>query len=184
FADLGQRRWLEMSRAIEAEIARRDGHPDQAEGLLRSVLVFFRYQGDANNALQIAATLSEVLCDLGRFDEADLLGGEVAREAAPDDLETQVAWRSVRARTKIDVGDAAGAVALAEQAASIADSTDFVLLQAEAHRSLSEALAGAGRPADAVAALEVTIERYGAKRAIVPEEDARERLRKLRRATG
>jgi class 3 adenylate cyclase/tetratricopeptide (TPR) repeat protein len=184
FADLGQRRWFEMSKAIQAEIARREGRLDQAEGLLRSVHAFFRDQGDANNALQIAYTLAEVLCDMGRSEEADVLADEVAADAPPDDLEVQVGWRSVRARTMTVAGDRMGAVALAQEAAAIADSTDFVLLQAEAHRSLAEAFAGAGRADDAIRALETTIARYEAKRATVPAADAKERLRTLRPAAG
>jgi tetratricopeptide (TPR) repeat protein len=179
FADLGQRRWLEMSKAIQAEIARREGRLDRSEGLLRSVHHFFRDQGDANNALQIAASLADVLCDMGRFEEADLLAAEVARDAPPDDLEVQVAWRSVRARTKTGGGDPAGAVPLAEEAAAIADSTDFVLLQAEAHRSLAEALAGAGRAGEAANSMGTAVERYEAKRASVAAAAARERLRTL-----
>jgi class 3 adenylate cyclase/tetratricopeptide (TPR) repeat protein len=179
FADLGQRRWLEMSKAIQAEIARREGRLDQAEGLLRSVHLFFQDQGDANNALQIAASLAEVLCDMGRFEEADLLAAEVARDAPPDDLEVQVAWRSVRARTRTGGGDPSGAVPLAEEAAAIADSTDFVLLQAEAHRSLAEALVGVGRADDAANSLGTAVERYEAKRASVPATAARERLMAL-----
>jgi class 3 adenylate cyclase/tetratricopeptide (TPR) repeat protein len=184
FADLGQRRWLEMSKTIEAEIARRDGRIEHAEGLLRSVYDFFRDQGDANNALQLAAALSDVWCDLERFDEADLLAAEIAREAPADDPEVQVAWRSVRARTLSHGGDPAGGVALAEEAAKIADSTDFVLLQADAYRSLAETLDGAGRPADAVSALEIAVARYEAKRATVSAADALERLRALRRSAG
>jgi tetratricopeptide (TPR) repeat protein len=168
-----------MSKAIQAEIARREGLLDQAEGLLRSVHHFFQDQGDANNALQIAAALAEVLCDMGRFEEADVLAAEVRRDAPPDDLEVQVAWRSVGARTKTGGGDPAGAVPLAEEAAAMADSTDFVLLQAEAHRSLAEALAGAGRADDAANSLRTAIERYEAKRASVPAAVARERLRTL-----
>jgi tetratricopeptide (TPR) repeat protein len=181
FADLGQRRWLEMAKAIEAEIAREEGHLEQAEGLLRSVHAFFQDQGDANNALQIAYVLADVLCDMGRFEEADLLASEVARDAPSDDQEVQVAWRSVRSRTRTAGGDAAGAVPLAEEAAAIADSTDFVLLQAEAHRRLGEALQGAGRVDDAAASLGTAVERYEAKRASVPAAAARERLRTFRR---
>ena len=181
FADLGQRRWLEISKATQAELARREGHLDQAEGLLRSVHAFFRDQGDANNALQIAYILADVLCDMGRFDEADLLASEVARDAAPDDLEVQAAWRSVRSRTMAAGGDPVGAVPLAEEAAAIADSTDFILLQADAHRWLAEALAAAGRVDDAIGSLGTAVERYEAKRASVPATAARERLRSLLR---
>jgi class 3 adenylate cyclase/tetratricopeptide (TPR) repeat protein len=176
FGDLGQRRWLEMSNVVRAEIARREGRPEQAEGLLRSVHAFFRGQGDANNALQVAATLADVLCDMGRFEEADVLAGEVAREAAEDDLEVQVAWRSVRARARTAAGDPSSAVSLAEEAAAIADSTDFVLLQAEAARALAEALHGAGRTDDAIEALGTALERYEAKRAHADAAQTRERL--------
>ena len=183
FADLGQRRWLEMSDAVAAEIARTEGRLEQAEGLLRAVHAFFRDQGDANNALQIVVALADVLCDLGRFEEADLLAAEVARDAAEDDLEVQVAWRTVRARAKTATGDATGAVTLAEEARRIAGSTDFVLMQAEAARAHATALEGAGRHDEAEAALEAAIERYGSKRAVVLAEETRERLRILRRST-
>jgi tetratricopeptide (TPR) repeat protein len=142
---------------------------------------FFRDQGDANNALQLASTLADVLCDMGRFEEASLLAGEVARDGAEDDLEVQVAWRSVRARALSGDGNPTAAVPLVEEAAKIADSTDFVLLQADAYRSLAETLESAGRLADAVSALEIAVARYEAKRATVPAEDALERLRALRR---
>jgi class 3 adenylate cyclase/tetratricopeptide (TPR) repeat protein len=179
-ADLGQRRWLEMSKAIQAEIARREDRPDQAEGLLRSVHAFFLDQGDTNNALQIAYALADVLCDMDRFEEADLLVSEVAREAPPDDLEVQVAWRSVRARTRIAGGDPASAVRFAQEAAAIADSTDFVLLQAEAHRWLAEAFAAAGRIDEAAGSLQTAVERYEAKRASVPAYQAQRRLTTIR----
>ena len=120
FEDLGQRRWLEISKAAHAEIARREGKLERAEELLRSVYDFFRTQGDENNSLQIAFVLADVLCDLGRFDEADLLATLVAREGPPDDIEVQVSWRAVRSRTSAARGDPTGAVTLAEEAVSIA----------------------------------------------------------------
>jgi tetratricopeptide (TPR) repeat protein len=176
FEDLGQRRWLEMSNAVEADIARSESGYDQAEGLLRSVHAFFRDQGDANNAPQVAATLADVLCDLGRFEDADVLASEVARDAAKDDLEVQVAWRCVRARTLSATGDPADAVKIAEEAWTIAGSTDFVLLQAEASRALAEALHGAGRMDDAVKAMGRAVERYEMKHAGADAAMTRERL--------
>ena len=182
FEDLGQRRWLEISKAVDAEIARRDGNHERAEELLRSVYDFFRLQGDENNALQIAYDLADVLCDLGRFDEADALATLVAREGPADDIEVQVSWRAVRSRTSAARGDPTGAVTLAEEAVSIADTTSFVLLQAEASRALGEALHEAGRTDEAADALGVALERYESKRAAVPAAEVRERLRALRRS--
>ena len=169
-------------KPLDAEIARRDGNHERAEELLRSVYDFFRLQGDENNALQIAYVLADVLCDLGRFDEADALATLVAREGPADDIEVQVAWRAVRSRTSAARGDPTGAVTLAEEAVSIADTTSFVLLQAEASRALGEALHGAGRTDDAADALGVALERYESKRAAVPAAEVRERLRALRRS--
>jgi tetratricopeptide (TPR) repeat protein len=179
FADLGQRRWLEMSGATEAEIVRREDRHEQAEGLLRSVLAFFRDQGDANNALSIEASLADLLCDRGRHVEADLLAGEVARDAPSDDLEVQVEWRTARARTQAAAGDPETAVRLAEEAVSIAESTDFALLQAEAFRALGEALVSADRTDDAIDAYERAVDRYEAKRAIQPAAETRDRIREL-----
>jgi streptomycin 6-kinase len=85
----------------------------------------------------------------------------------------------VRARTRTGSGDPAGAVPLAEEAAAIADSTDFVLLQAEAHQTLAEALLAAGRTDEATRSLGAAVERYEAKRASVPAATARERLTAL-----
>jgi hypothetical protein len=90
----------------------------------------------------------------------------------------------VRARTKTESGDPSSAVTLAEEAASIANTTDFILLQAEASRSLGEALHGAGRTDEAAEALGVALERYESKRAVVPAAEVLERLRALRRAPG
>jgi tetratricopeptide (TPR) repeat protein len=177
--DLGQRRWLEISKAAHAEIARREGNLERAEELLRSVYDFFRTQGDENNSLQIAFVLADVLCDLGRFDEADLLATLVAREGPPDDIEVQVSWRAVRSRTSAARDDPTRAVTLAEEAVSIADTTSFVLLQAEASRVLGEALHGAGRTDEAAAALGVALERYESKGAAVPAAEVRERLRTM-----
>ena len=104
FADLGQRRWLEMSRAIQAEIARSEGHHEQAEALLRSVHAFFRDHGDANNALDRGRAGGPPLRHGPASVEADALASEVARDAPTDDLEVQVEWRSVRARTQAAAG--------------------------------------------------------------------------------
>jgi hypothetical protein len=116
---------------------------------------------------------------MGQFEEADTLAAEVARDAAEDDLEVQVAWRCVRARTRTATGDPASAVAIAEEAWTIAGSTDFVLLQAEASRALAQALQGAGRPSDAERALENALERYEAKGAVADIATTSERLRTI-----
>jgi tetratricopeptide (TPR) repeat protein len=181
FEDLGQRRWLASSQLALAEMSRWEGRLLEAEGLFRSVHRFFLDQGDANNALLVAAPLADLLCDLGRSEEADMLAGQMERDASPDDLETQVAWRLVRARSRVAAGDPTGAVPLAEEATTVADSTDFVLLQADARRHLADALAGAGRIDDAARTLEAAVERYDAKSAHKPAERARDRLTTLRR---
>jgi class 3 adenylate cyclase/predicted ATPase len=179
FADLGQRRWLEMARATEAEIVRREGRLDRAEGLLRTVGGFFRDQGDANNALTIEAVLADLLCDMGRHVEADRLASDVARDAPSDDLEVQVEWRTARARTQAAAGDPGMAVWLAEEAVSIANSTDFVLLQADAYRALGETLVAAGRGDDATAALASAVARYDAKRASASAAATRDRAERI-----
>ena len=175
FADLGQRRWLEMSRAIQAEIARSEGHHEQAEALLRSVHAFFRDQGDANNAL-----------DRGRaggppLRHGPVRGGRRARERG----RARRADRRPRGAGGVAIGsgtdpggrgDPSTAVWLAEEAVSLADTTDFLLLQAGARRALGEALPAAGRDAEAIAALEHAADRYDAKRATEPASETRRRV--------
>ncbi len=144
--DLGQRRWLARCTDTLAEIASRRGEGGLAVELLRSVHATFVEQGDEVNARPSGLALAEALLDVGEDEEADALAAEVEREAPQDDLETQIVWRSVRARVAARRGEGDRATRLAEDADTLARSTDWVLLHADTRGALAEVLDMLARP--------------------------------------
>jgi class 3 adenylate cyclase/tetratricopeptide (TPR) repeat protein len=138
FEDLGQRRWLAAADDAQAELERRSGRPAAAMSLKREVYAFFVEQGDALNALPAAAGLADLLVDAGGFDEAAGLAADLERQAG-EDLEVQVAWRTVRAATLTASGERADATRLAHEALALADRTDFVLMQADVRAAIAVA---------------------------------------------
>ena len=159
FEDLGQRRWLAAADDAQAEVERRSGRPAQAVALRREVYAFFVEQGDALNALPAAAGLAELLVEAGEFDEAAGLAADLERQAG-EDLEVQVAWRTVLAAVLAASGERAGANRIAAEALALADATDFVLLQADVRAAV--ALAGLDG-FDAARLGREALDRYAAK---------------------
>ncbi len=143
--DLGQRRWLARCTETFAEIASRRGDPAAAVEFHRSVHASFVEQGDEVNARPAALGLAEALLDVGGDEEADALAAEVEREGPEDDIETQVAWRSIRARVAARRGEADRAIELAGQADALAGSTDWLLLRAQTRAALADVLETLGR---------------------------------------
>ena len=144
--DLGQRRWLARCTETFAEIAAEEGRSRESVDLRRSVHAWFVEQGDEVNARPTALGLAEALLAVGEDDEADELASEVELEGPEDDLEIQVAWRSVRARVAARRGDAERASELAGQARALCDATDWLLFQAETREAYAEVLETLGRP--------------------------------------
>ncbi len=85
-----------------------------------------------------AAGLADLLVDAGGFDEAAGLAADLERQAG-EDLEVQVAWRTVRAATLTASGERADATRLAHEALALADRTDFVLMQADVRAAIAVA---------------------------------------------
>ena len=144
--ELGQRRWLIRCTEIFADIARRRGDADAAVRLHRSVHAAYLGQRDEVNARLASIGLASALLDAGADDEADAIAADVEREGSRDDLETQVVWRSVRARAAARRGEVDRALALAREAIAMADSTDWLLLRAETQEEVAEVFTTLGRP--------------------------------------
>jgi len=138
--DLGQRRWLARCTETFAEIATEEGRARESVDLRRSVHAWFVEQGDEVNARPAALGLAEALLAVGEDEEADTLASEVELAGPEDDLEIQVAWRSVRARVAARTGDAGRALALAGEARALCDTTDWLLFQAETREAYAEVL--------------------------------------------
>jgi class 3 adenylate cyclase/tetratricopeptide (TPR) repeat protein len=184
FEDLGQRRWLAAVSEVEGLVAWAEGMLDEAERGFRSSYLFFQGQHDTANAVQSATGLSQVLCELGRFDEAGALADEVAKDAGVYDLETQAGWRCVKARVLASRGELEEAEVLARAAVERIRPTEFLDLQADALVHLAEVLHVAGRTSDATEAFGHAIENYRRKEDLAGLRRARERLTSSGLGTG
>ncbi len=163
--ELGQRRWLIRCSEIFADVARRRGDAEGAVRLHRTVHAAYLEQRDEVNARLASIGLASALLDAGADEEADAIAADVEREGSREDLETQVVWRSVRARAAARRGDADLALRLAREATDMADSTDWLLLRAETQEEVAQVLTALGRP-DAAEARAEAAELYRRKGAV------------------
>jgi ATP/maltotriose-dependent transcriptional regulator MalT len=109
--------------------------------------------GETGRLSTLAGILADVVYLQERYDEADSLAELSKRVAAPDDVASQMLWRSVRAKIAARRGDFDVAQALAQEAAALADSTDAFAMHGDVRMDLAEVLRLAGRPEEAAAAL-------------------------------
>jgi tetratricopeptide (TPR) repeat protein len=125
-----------------------------AEGHLRAAVDSLRGMGERSMRSTAVALLAETLYRQGRYDEAMAATTESEETTAVDDLASQMAWRGVRAKLLARAGDPSAAVALAEEAVTFADKTDFVNMAADAHLDRAIVLQMAGDEVGAAAQAE------------------------------
>ena len=136
--------------AAEDELQR--GH-DQLEAIGANELRF-----------TIAATLAQVLYDQGRDDEAEAFARASADAAAEDDVGTQVLWRSALAKVLARRDGSVEAETLADEAVTLASSTDMLSLHGAAvldRARVAALLNGGEAPAEFVAEAEELFRRKG-----------------------
>jgi len=143
------------------------GDPAAAERELRHDADALVAMGERYLLPCVIAYLSQAVLELRRIDEADELSTECASLAAEDDIEAQVIWRRVRARVLAESGFAFGAIELAQEAVSIAESTDSPCLRADSLVDLAVVLQRSGNPAAAAAKRDAALALYEAKGSVV-----------------
>ena len=151
FEDLG----LTLNAATshnEALIEMLAGDYAAAEASLRSGFEALTEMGEQAFLSTTAAFLARAVFAQGRVDEAEDLAQLSAKLAATGDLLTQVLWRGVQARVLARRGRLEGAEALAREAVSLAEQTDFVVYRGDALVDLAHILQDAGRTDEAAAA--------------------------------
>jgi tetratricopeptide (TPR) repeat protein len=161
------------------EAARVLGRLDHAEAIFREAVAFWDARGETAFNSTSSALLALVLCDLGRFDEAEHQAARSRDLSADDDFASQAAWRMARARVRSDRDDHAGALEDADQAVSILDPTDYIAWQAEGDEVRGGVLAASGRTAEGTADLERSIELFERKGVVPAVERVRGRLASL-----
>jgi predicted ATPase len=154
---------------------------DTAEALriMRESYAVLEQLGERSYLSSAAALLAHALCAEGQLVEADRLSRKSEDTAARDDAFSQVLWRSARAKIRAHAGDLAGAEELGRDAVARANETDFLNTQGDTLADYAEVLALAGRPLDAVAALEQAAELFEQKGNTTSLERVRRSAREL-----
>ena len=93
----------------------------------------------------LAAVLAQVVYAQGRADEAEEISRRAEELSAPDDVEAQALWRSVRAKVLAGRDLAEEAERLAREAVRLIRTTDAPGMQADALLDLAEVLRRSGR---------------------------------------
>ncbi|MGH2800123.1 MAG: tetratricopeptide repeat protein, partial [Thermoleophilaceae bacterium] len=132
------------------------GDPAAAERELREGLAVLERSDMTGSyfGMGLRDELAQALYAQERYEEAKELCGASEREAARDDIQAQVQWRALRAKLMAREGRADEAEALARAAVALVERTEFLIVHANALMDLGEALRLAGRPSEAISALE------------------------------
>jgi class 3 adenylate cyclase len=138
--DLGFRVRMAGRAMIYGDIERLAGNLPAGEAKMRWACEVLEQMGETGRLSTLAGILADVVYRQGRYDEADGLAELSKRVTAPDDLASQMLWRSVRAKIAARRGDFEVAQALAQEAAALADSTDAFGLHGDVRMDLAEVL--------------------------------------------
>ena len=125
------------------------GHPERAEQQFRRAWSCGTQLGETGFNSTMTALLASVLCDLGRFDEAEANVDRSRELSADDDFASQAAWRMAQARVLSHRGEHDEAIRLADEALAINEATDYLTWQAESDEVRGMVLTAAGRTDEA-----------------------------------
>jgi class 3 adenylate cyclase/tetratricopeptide (TPR) repeat protein len=157
--------------------------PAGAEQVLREGYDALGRLGETGYLSTVAALLAEAVRMQGRLEEALQLSKASEQAAAPDDFDSQGAWRSVRAQALAEQGAVAEAERLAREGVTLLEPTDFLVNRAESHVALADVLRLAGRRKEAAAALEEALHLYQRKGDVVSAAMTRALLDELENPT-
>ena len=173
----GDARWGEW---IVAEISILAGDYEDASNRLRILCEWIEAMGQLAFLDSYLGQLGQVLCQLGRFDEAEQLAERaraLEREHDPaTEPESWHTWRQVLARVYAHRGELAEAERLAREAVALSERNDSLDVQCLALWDLAEVLAAAQRHGEAAGALEQALNRCRRKKNLALAAQIRRRL--------
>jgi tetratricopeptide (TPR) repeat protein len=145
------------------------GDAAAAEHELRIACEGLERVGELGYLSSVAPLLGEALLAQGRDEEALALSERLRPErlTVPEDADAQVGWRRVRAKLLARRGDLDEAERLGREAVTIASTSDYLDLRANAFADLAEVLQLAGKPEESTAAAQEAIRLYEQKGNIV-----------------
>jgi predicted ATPase len=127
----------------EAVVEMLAGDLARAEEQLRSGCARLEEMGEKAYLSVVAALLGNVLCEQGRYDEAERFVALGEQAAAPGDVTAQITWRVGRAKILAASGRLEDGERVARTALSLAEKTDFPADQAASLVTLSAVLRAA-----------------------------------------
>jgi hypothetical protein len=154
------------------------GDAASAEAEIRLAYDALGRLGERTNFSTMAHALSNAVYLQGRYDEAERLTEECERAARPNDIHSQILWRSTRAKVFARRQAFDEAERLAREAIEFAESSDFLLAHAAALADLGEVLELMGREEEADRTLIDAAALYERKGNVVAAGRCRARLAK------
>jgi tetratricopeptide (TPR) repeat protein len=151
--ELGLALWAALNAQEAFLVESLAGTPGAAIETLRESFATLDEGGERGYLSSIAGFLAHALYEEGRDDEAERFSRECEDAAAPDDVLSQVLWRTARAKIRARQGDLQRAEALAREAVHLGEPTDLVSTRADALSDLAVVLALGGRRDEALVAL-------------------------------
>jgi tetratricopeptide (TPR) repeat protein len=176
--ELGESIWLS---AINFGFVALVDDPIAAERELQPGYEALRRIGEKSHFSSVAGLLSRAMYAQGRYEEAERLSRESEEAARPNDIHSNILWRTTRAQVFAQKGELDVAEALAREAVVFAAESDFLDSHGDALMSLAEVLQLADRPQEAVTALERAVQLYEQKGNIVSAARARSQLEEIAR---
>jgi tetratricopeptide (TPR) repeat protein len=176
FDELGAPQSKVTTSQVVAETFRLERRFADAERILREMNATYDAMGETGFNSTVCALLAHVLCDQGRFDEAETFVARSHEMSAEDDFASQASWRMARARVLTDRGLFDEALGSSDEAVAIIEGTDYVDWQGQAHEVRALVLEAAGRGEEARDAFEQALDRFQRKGDQVATERLRARL--------
>jgi DNA-binding SARP family transcriptional activator/predicted negative regulator of RcsB-dependent stress response len=162
-----------------AEVELLAGNPQGAIERLGPRAEELRRMGEKSYLSTSAAWLAQANYELGHYVEASELAEESERSAAPDDLESQIRWRGVRAKLLARRGSTEQAEDLAREAVRMTLITNNLNWHGSALLELADVLTVGDRPEEAKDVLREAVDTLDRKGSTVMANRARTRLKKL-----
>jgi predicted ATPase len=143
------------------------GEPAAATLILRESYAQLEPMGERAYLSTAAALLAHTLCAEGELDEAERFSRISESTTAPEDVFSQILWRSARGKILARRGELPEAEALVREAVELAEGTDMLNTQGDTLAHLGEVLSLAGRQAEAAEVLEQAANRFEQKGNVV-----------------
>src|SRR5262249_12651675 len=151
-----------------------------AERELRPSYDTLKELGETSHRSSHCQALANAVYNQGRYDEAEALTHECEETSRPNDVHSQILWRSTRAKAIAHRGEFEEAERLAQEAVVFAAKSDFYPAHADALMDLADVFESRGDRNAAAAAIEEALEFCELKGNLATSDRACARLAQLR----